>query len=499
MNLINRIRGMFLNNKSVNRQRSFKAAMTDRTTDGWQTASSSIDKDIKDGSSALRARARDAVLNNEYGAAYRRMLVRNVIGSHPEGIKYQNLTRLDNSPKPDKLAQAQIERSWQKFISPEYLTKNERYGLRDVLIILLLHLKVDGEFFVRILKDTESPFGIRIDIIEPDYIDLKKNEYLENGNQVRMGVEVDKWGKPIAYHVRERKINDLYSSLDYISGELKRIPADEIIHVFKPIRAYQTRGFSDLAPILHKLHQLKGWEDASVVNARASASKMGFYTKSEKKIGDATYTDGGSVQTNGDVFHDFAPGQIGELPDGWGFQGFDPKYPHEQHTPFLKSNLRGFAAGLGVGYNNVANDAENVNFSSIRAFTLQEQDEWKEIQSTLIERFLDPLHKIWLKNTLAFGTLTGELMLPFAKLDKFMQHKFQGRRWNWVDPVKEVSAKVNAINNNLTTLSRELADQGLDFDEVIEQRAYELARLKEAGIVIEQMVWPSAPAQNIEV
>jgi capsid protein len=49
----------------------------------------------------------------------------------------------------------------------------------------------------------------------------------------------------------------------------------------------------------------------------------------------------------------------------------------------------------------------------------------------------------------------------------------------YIDPVKERQASAIGLENNLTTLERELAEQGLDLEEVLAQRAREQVALAE--------------------
>ena len=54
------------------------------------------------------------------------------------------------------------------------------------------------------------------------------------------------------------------------------LPADELIHLFIADRPGQTRGVSWLASALQDLHHLAGFQEASVIRARAARSVMGF-------------------------------------------------------------------------------------------------------------------------------------------------------------------------------------------------------------------------------
>ena len=57
----------------------------------------------------------------------------------------------------------------------------------------------------------------------------------------------------------------------------------------------------------------------------------------------------------------------------------------------------------------------------------------------------------------------------------------------WVDPVKEAQACQIRMDIGLSTLEAECAGQGLDWEEVLEQRAREKAKLAELGLTTENL------------
>jgi capsid protein len=72
--------------------------------------------------------------------------------------------------------------------------------------------------------------------------------------------------------------------------------------------------------------------------------------------------------------------------------------------------------------------------------------------------------------------------LPVTKADKFLSHSWQGRRWAWVDPLKDVEASVEAINNLLASPQQIAAQTGRDIVDVLDdlQRFEQLC--KDRGI-----------------
>jgi len=130
------------------------------------------------------------------------------------------------------------------------------------------------------------------------------------------------------------------------------------------------------------------------------------------------------------------------LPEGYTMQPYESAYPNTVFEPFTKAILRRVASGLDVAYNGLANDLEGVNYSSIRAGVLEERDQWTTLQNWFIDAFLEPIYTEWFARAMTAGTITmpNGSALPIGKAAKFFAHEWQGRRWTWVDPLKDIEA-----------------------------------------------------------
>jgi lambda family phage portal protein len=164
------------------------------------------------------------------------------------------------------------------------------------------------------------------------------------------------------------------------------------------------------------------------------------------------------------------------LPEGYDFKPFESDYPHTNYGDFVKAALRGVAAGLGVAYHNLANDLEGVNFSSSRAGILEERELWKLLQEWFIEELCAPVYTDWLRHALDYTNTLDPL--PANKFDKFNSAVWQGRRWAWVDPTKDIEASVTAITNGLKSRGDVIREQGRDPEDVWIELEAEQARLK---------------------
>ena len=75
-------------------------------------------------------------------------------------------------------------------------------------VLFIETLARDGEVLVRKIKNPAgNRFGFSLQFIEADYLDDQYNNTASNGNEVRMGVEITKEGKPVAYWLFEDNPN----------------------------------------------------------------------------------------------------------------------------------------------------------------------------------------------------------------------------------------------------------------------------------------------------
>ena len=103
----------------------------------------------------------------------------------------------------------------------------------------------DGEALIYVHEGRSNPHGIQLELMTADRLDVDKNEVLQNGNIIRMGIEMEqRIRRPVAYWINVKE-NPLYESFAFspaVGGTYERIPAERIIHVFHSDRMEQSRG-----------------------------------------------------------------------------------------------------------------------------------------------------------------------------------------------------------------------------------------------------------------
>lgn len=466
-----------------NEKRSFSAAASSRLTADWIVAPLSADAAIDGNLSILRNRVRDLERNNEWARGFLRTAENNVIGS--TGITLQMRVKDASSKKLDEIANDKIETAFYQAGRVKKLTVCKRHSWISLTKLMVRRLLADGEVLVRFVPRRE---GLKLQILEADMLD--EQSWTEpNGNMVRMGVELDADRAPVAYHLLGTHPGEV-ASINTGRRQRVRVPADQICHLFFIERPDQNRGVPSLVASMKGLKMLDGYAEAELVAARTGAAKMGFFEKSTP--------DGwtGEIDDSGNLSMDASPGTIEELPAGVTFKEWSNDHPNSGYGDFVKSRLRGVATSLGISYNTLASDLENVNYSSIRAGLLEEREVWKAIQGYLIENFCEPFFEKWLEIEL----LSGRLGLPFEKMWKFNVPEFLGRRWPWVDPKKDMEANILGIRSGQTSLRKVIAEAGGDIYDVFNSQKADAELAASLGITFPELTdAPKAPAVPVSI
>ena len=451
-------------------KRSYAAANTGRLFADFPGSERSSDSELYPVISRMRARTRDLARNNEYAKRYLELMKANVVGDR--GFSLQ-VKATDTVGRLDLIGNQAIEASfkmWGRLGNP---TVDGKMTWIDAQKLAMECLARDGEVIIIKHRGPRFKDSFALEFLEPDQLDEEKSERLPNGNEIRMGVELDRFKKPVAYHFLTYHPGDYDFTSQSRSTKHVRIPAERVIHIFRPLRAGQTRGEPWMAPALTAMKQLDGFREAAIVNARIGASKMGFFTSPS---GDGFVAD----DMDGNIpIMDADPGTLHQLPQGVDFKSWDPAFPSNEFEDFHTAVLRGVASGLGVSYTSLSNDLEGTSYSSIRQGALEERDFYKNLQQFFVDHFVRPVYEAWLESAMeveAFG-------IPVRQFDRFSAaSELRGRAWSWVDPLKEMNAAVVGLQNGVLSLNDVASQYGKDTEELLAQIQRDKALMEQFGV-----------------
>ena len=476
----------------------FAGGAINRLTASLATFSGSVNADLDGSLPVLRARARALAANNEHGRRFLTLVANNVVGRQNPKLQVRAMRDLRNpavATTLDKAANDTIEIHWERWgrtcdISGRHKT------LYSLLRTTVKGVARDGEALIRIVRNRNLPYGMALQTLEADRLVDTLNARLDNGNIIRQGVEVDSTLRPVAYYIRTSHPGENYASMQ--SNDTERVPAGDIYHLFTPERAEQVRGITWFHAVILRGSVIHAFEEAAVIAAQIGASKIAALERADDSPdiigGMADGIVGGLPQIKVEA------GEMFELPPGYKLNSWNPDYPHANFESFLKACLRGLAAGLDVSAHNLTGDMNEVNYSSARIAELGERDTWKTLQDWLITSFVQPVYEEWLAVNLLSGNITFEISgkaIPADRYEKFRNaSRFQGKRWQWVDPAKEADANEKLLANGLTSRTRLCAEQGEEFDDIIDELAAEQEMMIAAGLSTSNETPPAADPEE---
>ena len=451
-------------------KRSYQAANTGRLFADFKDSEQSADSELHPVITRIRARSRDLARNNAYMRRYLMLLRTNVVGQR--GFSYQSKATNSNG-QLDQIGNQAVENAFKSWSKCGNCTADGKLSFVDAQKLVIETLARDGEVFI--IKHRGASFydSFALEFIEADQVDEQMSERLPNGNEIRMGVELNRFRKPVAYHLLTYHPGDYDFTNRSVSPKHVRVPAEKMIHIFEQRRAGQTRGEPWAAAAIASIKQLDGFREASIVAARMGASKMGFFTSPS---GDGFVAD----DLDGNIpILDASPGSMHQLPAGVDFKSFDPQYPTSEFDSFHKSVLKGVASALGVSYTSLANDLEATSYSSIRQGALEERDQYANTQRFMVDHFIRPVFDAWLEAAMEMDSFG----IPVRQFDKFSNAaEFRGRSWSWVDPQKEMTAAIGGMQAGILSLQDVAGQYGKDTEELLGQIQRDRALMEQFGV-----------------
>lgn len=454
---------------------------------GWLQALRSKDQEIRKDALALRSNSRRLANNNPYMKRYLRALGSHVVG--PQGFTLQSLYATKAKVRRDPYA-SKNEAAFALWGQKGTCTVCGKFSWLGVVRTFVRTMAMDGECFLRIVRGYPNGFGLALQFLDADLLDHTYTVTAGRGqNAIVMGVEIDGYGRPVAYHFTD----PASAQVSYPRGRRVRVLASDIIHGMDPERAAQTRGVPWAASVMYLISMLGHYWEAEVAAARHESERTGFL-KSPKGALEEGDEDSENFQMGVDPVDaarqmpaSSSIAYVG-VPAGVDIEIPDVKHPTTAFGEFSKAMLKGIASGLGVSYAALSSDLTEVSFSSIRTGTLEDREYYRELQGLVMESLCQRVYTEFIYMAVLKGVLT---MPAGATFESFAAHTWEPRGWDWVDPKNDTMAKIASIDACLDTRTRILAERGLNFDDVVARLAEEKQALDAAGLA------PKAPPKSL--
>ena len=299
-------------------------------------------------------------------------------------------------------------------------------------------------------RDRGLLLPFQIGVLEPEYLDTRKDGTRDNGNRVVHGIEYDATDWPVAYWIHtEHPGSQIYAA----TTPSVRVPAKDVAHVFWQKRAGQTIGIPWFHAVLVKMRDFDDFEDAHLLRQKIAALFVAFITNMNSTSAPSSTDD-----------IELAPGRIQWLENGEEVNFAQPP-DVGGFSDYTHVTLRSIAAGIGLSYEDLSADYSRVNFSSARMGSIVGRQLTTVWQEQMMIGVACAQIEDWITEA-AF--LAGVEVAPV---------KWVPPARELIDPSREVGAIERAIASGLTSRQHEI-----DARDVDEERKRDAEREAELGL-----------------
>lgn len=466
---------------------------------GWNADSSNAFNDIDKNLNLLRQRSRSLYMSSPLAVSAIKTNRTNIVGS---GLKlksridfnFLNLTHEEADEWEKKTEKEFMLWAESKFC--DSLGLNDFYELQQISLMSWL-LNGESIGLIRHLEITPfMPYGLKIHLIEPDRISnpeqygdyIDSNKKSSNGNKILNGIEINKYGQVIAYHICNSYLNDFNSKKTWNRVEVfgKNTGLPNLLHVMDAERPEQYRGVPYLAPAIESLKQLTRYTEAELMAAVINAFFTVFIKSENTSDTDEDFqgvvSEDSKVKNNNNDYQ-LGPGLINILNKGEDIEIADAKRPNVNFDGFVSAMTKYIGAALEIPYE-LLTKSFMASYSASRAALLEAWKAFKMRRNWFANDFCQPIYEIWLSEAVAIGRIKA----PGYFSDPIIRKAYSRAEWNGpapgqIDPVKEVTAAKMRVENGFSTREKETTEiNGGDFDRNIEQLKLENEKMKEIQV-----------------
>ena len=488
------------------------ASLTDRDLARWIVSNSSADLDLLGELDTIRARHRDLARNDGILSGAIQTMVDNVVGA--KGVT-PNLTPDHKALGKDEAwaeeYSAVLEADWREWSESVFVDVSERLNFAGLTELVFRSSLNDGEFLALPLWRPKRPgcgFSLALRAMDVDRLSTPDSRI--DDRYLRSGVEIDDDDRAVAYHIRKTHPAD-YAIMAGDLGKWERIPAKtpwgrlRVIHRFVVERPGQHRGKPMATAIMPQFRMLKRLQKAEL-QAAVLEAMISLFIETPMTQDDLenffgafdTAEEYQSLMQNRAV----APlegGAIYPMHPGQKVYSHTPARPGNTFAPYMEWAYRHVAAGLNMPYELLLKDFTKSNYSSARSALLEAWRFFMSRRQWLVNNWCQPVLELFLEERISRGSAPGiDLNDYLTKRRACCKAMWTGAGKGWVDPVKEAQGAQIRMEAGLSTLQRECAEQGMDWQEVIEQRKKEKAALAEAGLATSPVGLDVVPRSDME-
>lgn len=425
----------------------------------------------------LRSRVRDEVRNSPIAARAVDILVSEMVGT--------GIVPLAIASDDRKKALADLWKRWEDYA--DFDGRTDIYGLQAMAVRAW---KESGECFVRLVVvpyDGSDVAPLRLQLLEADMVPLINGEAPDSGNKVLLGIEFDKQGRRVAYWVYRAHPGDYPLAGGAFLGvtgkldpeKLIRVPADEMLHIYKPDRPGQLRGVPALAACLQTIAQLADFDEATLERQKHAAALTFFIRRPAPLDPGTDPVTGQTIDPNVVTESTINPGSAYTLLPGEEVES--PSLPDlgNSYADFTRHNMRNIAGAAGMPYELLTGDYSGTNDRTARVALgsfrrRMQQEQWGVVVHQLCRPVLQKL--------IQQAILNGMARIDLATVTV----RWTPQAWPYINPLQDVQAQEYAIKAGLVSRTATIIERGDDPEQVDAERKADQEREKSLELRTDQ-------------
>lgn len=355
---------------------------------------------------------------------------------------------------------------WRRWVKESDVRgKLDFYGLQWQAALAVAR---DGESILRFRQrregDTKSGILFQLQLLEADHLPLNKTETY-GGNRITSGVEQDPIEKVVAYWLLDYHPKDMWQpSGDSVTP--KRVPAEDVMHVFFPDRATSTRGYPMGAAGLNTSEAVRSYEIFELERKKGQAAYLGILKKPRLAGDEPEDDEDDEVGTPPPI----VPNTNMIIPDDYEYSFEQPSSTDTNYGPYRRENLSAVAVSFGLAVEHITLNFQYLNDRQYRAVMLEVQRYLESLQYHMMVRQLcEPvwrrfvaeaiLRKLW-NPEVADGQTLAEAIEDACDIEWMCPAR------GYIHPVQEIDAFSKAVTNGFTSRKRVAASFGEDVEEI---------------------------------
>ncbi len=480
------------------------ASRRKRSLKGFTAESGSAREDIDENNYTLRQRTRMLYMAAPIASSAVKTNRTNVVGS---GLKLKS--RINRELLG--LTQEQADK-WEKQVEAEFALwatnkkscdatgVNDFYAMQQLVLVSWL---LSGDSFTLIKhvdKTLWRPYSLRLHVIEADRVCTPNSRSTfigfgttegrdENGNKIYDGVEINENGAIEAYHICDRHPTEINlisgQNAKWVRieayGETTELP--NVLQVMDTERPEQYRGVSYLAHVIEPLLQMRRYTESELLTAVIQSFFTAFITTEESpdKV-PFNETSDEKVSSSPDDY-ELGAGTVNILKPGESVTFGEPKRPANGFDTFMRAIAEQVGASLEIPADLLLKSF-NASYSASRAALLEAWKAFKMRREWFASDFCKPVYLLWMCEAVS----SGRIKAPGFFTDPIIRQAWLGSEWigpsqGQLDPVKEITAEILAIEQGITTREQATVKMnGGDWNENMDIIARENEKLSQSSM-----------------